>query len=476
MIIPLITAPYLSRVIGAEGIGKYSYAYSIAYYFFIFIKLGLDNYGNRSIAKSAGIIELSRVFCSIYVMQLSLGVLVLAIYYLYSYFLASDKITALVMSMFVISGVLDVTWFFNGIEKFKFTVVRNTVVKIITTISIFCFIKSSDDIILYIAIMSVSFLMSQAITWPFVWKEITFVKPTVSDVLIHIKPNLILFVAVLAVSLYRYMDKIMLGAITGEYEVGIYDNSERLLQIPINFVNALGIVMIPKMSNIMHFSNDHYRIKKIIHLSEMFVCFLSTSISLGLIGICRYLVPLFYGYGFEGCISVLYILLPSSLFMAFANVIRTQYLIPMNKDNIYIRTIILGAIVNLVSNFWLIPIYGAKGAAVGTLLAEAAVCISQCVSVKKELPIKEYLLYSMPFLLAGLTMCGVLLYIPQRVNSLAGEMLIDIMIGAIIYLIVLMLILLAFRKKYRLLLESFWGEGKVVNFLQKHSVFRLIMQ
>ena len=311
LIIPLITAPYLSRVIGAEGIGKYSYAYSTAYYFFILIKLGLDNYGNRCIAKCSNKEERSKTFFSIYSFQLITGILIISLYFVYSFTLALDKKAALYMIPYVVSGIFDITWFFNGIEKFKLTVVRNTMVKIVTTISIFLFVKSATDVFVYIRIMALGFLASQLIMWPFVKNETIFVKPSIPDILKHIKPNLILFIAVAAVSLYRYMDKIMLGAVINEYEVGIYENSERILQIPINFVNALGIVMIPRMSKAINEPNNKETIKNVILLSEVFVCFLSTSIGLGILGISNVLIPMFYGKGFERCVDVLYILLPS---------------------------------------------------------------------------------------------------------------------------------------------------------------------
>lgn len=251
ILIPLITAPYLSRVIGADGIGKYTYAYSIAYYFYIFIKLGIDTYGNRTIAtKKHDRKELQSTFWEIYAMQLLCGVFVVVLYIIYVVLSAKDVFAAWGLLLFVLSGMLDINWFFNGLEKFKLTALRNSFVKIIATICIFIFVKNSTDIYAYIIIMSISFLISQIIIWPFVFKEISFEPVPISRIIPHFKPNALLFIAILAISLYRYMDKVMIGSFINEAEVGYYESADKLMQIPVSFVNALGIVMLPKMSAI----------------------------------------------------------------------------------------------------------------------------------------------------------------------------------------------------------------------------------
>ena len=455
LIIPLITAPYLARIIGAEGVGKYSYAYSIAYFFYIFIKLGLDNYGNRTIAANRDNGEkLSHTFWSIYFMQLLFGIIFISLYVVYIFFMAKDTVAAAMLLMYVISGMLDITWYLNGVEKFKLTVTRNTIIKVLATVLIFAMVKSRDDIYVYIFIMSLSFLLSQIVVWPFIKKEITFVKVVFTDVTVHIKSNLVLFIAVLAVSLYRYMDKIMLGTIINEHEVGIYENSEKLMQIPINFVNALGIVMLPRMSYIFSNNGKSNETDNIILVSEIFASFLSSSLCLGIMGIASELVPVFYGSGYSDCITILYILMPSCLFMAFANVLRTQFLIPLKKDRIYIRAIVIGALVNLIINSFLIPNLGASGAAIGTLIAEILVCIIQAFSVRKELPIIRFLNYSMPFLMAGFLMLVGLCFIPNITGNNILNLIIKITEGAGIYIIVLTLFLWVFRKPYKVLLDS----------------------
>ena len=178
LIIPLITAPYISRVIGAEGQGIYSYTYSIAQYFVLFAMLGLNNYGNRTIAKIRDDKEkLSKEFWSIYGLQIITTTIMLILYITYIIFWDSSyKLYNTIQLVYVFSAMFDINWFFFGMEKFKLTVIRNTIIKILSACSIFMFVKSKNDLVLYMLIMVGASLISQLSLWTFLRKYIFFVK------------------------------------------------------------------------------------------------------------------------------------------------------------------------------------------------------------------------------------------------------------------------------------------------------------
>lgn len=434
IILPLITTPYISRVLGPDRIGIYSYSYSVAYYFVLFIMLGLNNYGNRTIAMVRDDKEkLSKTFIGIYAMQLLTSVVVVFVYIVYSMSLSNSPMTW-IMLMYVISAALDINWLFFGLEEFKLTVIRNTIIKILTTLCIFIFVKTPDDVYLYGMIMTFGMLLSQIVMWTFVKRYISFVRIGINDVIKHIKPNLILFIPVIAISLYKQMDKIMLGMMSNMTQVGFYESSEKVINIPMALINSLGTVMLPKMSNMMA-NKQNNKAKKYLLVSILFAMFLSTSMGFGIMGVSDLFVPLFYGEGYEQCITLFQILLPSCMFLAFANVIRTQYLIPHQEDNIYIKSVFLGAIVNLIVNALLIPEYQSTGAAVGTLLAEASVCIYQVVGVRKELPVKRYIKLAVPFVCIGIVMYTVLMFISLPVDNLFIQLIVKILLGGIIYIV-----------------------------------------
>lgn len=445
LLIPIITTPYISRVLGATNIGVYSFNNSIAYYFVIFTMLGLNNYGNREIAKSKGNKEkLSSVFWNIYSMQVGCGVIVNICYAIYVFFIAENKTIAFILWIYVVSASFDINWFFFGLEKFKLTVTRNIIVKICTTVSVFLFVKTSDDVGLYCLVLSLGYFVSHLALWPFVSKEVIFSKIEWNKIREHIKPNLFLFITVLAVSLFKIMDKIMLGIITTEEEVGFYESSERIIQIPIAFITSLGTVMLPRMSSLI--ANNRKEGNMLTYKSIIFAMFLSSSISFGLMGISREFVPMFYGPGYDTCVYLFWILLPSSLFMAFANVIRTQYLIPIGNDKIYVISAILGAVFNLTINFLLIPILGAIGASIGTLISELVVCVYQSFMSRKGIPIKKYIVDAIPFIASGVVMFFILICIEFE-TSLILNVILKVCIGVMIYFVSLLLLLSFTNKK-----------------------------
>lgn len=434
IILPLITTPYIARKLGAEKIGYFSYSYSIAYYFVMAIMLGLNNYGNRTIAKiRENKEELSKTFCEIYMMQLSISVFIVMIYILYGIFFSNTLMTWMLL-IYILSAVVDINWFYFGIEKFKLTVIRNSLIKIFTTLMIFLFVKTDADVYKYALITVFGIFCSNIILFKFLKKYVYIVKVDFKGIKKHIKPNLLLFIPIVAISLYKMMDKIMLGALSNMKEVGFYENSEKVTQVPMAIINSLGTVMLPKMSNLVA-KKELDKTKIYIEKSIIFAMFLASSVCFGVIGVSKEFVPWYYGDGYEKCIILFEILMPSCIFLALANVIRTQYLIPYNEDKIYISSIVLGAIINLIINFILIPKLAATGAAIGTLFAEIIVCLSQIYLVRKKIEdLRRYLLKSVPFILFGIIMMFSLLKIHLNFINVFVSMTLKIVIGAIIYM------------------------------------------
>ena len=434
LIIPLITAPYLARVVGVKGVGIYSYTYSIVNYFMLLTLLGVNNYGNRSIAKARdNKVKLSKTFWSIYSLQLLMGIIMIIVYFIYiTLFGIKYKTIATIQSIFIVSAMLDINWLFFGLEEFKKTITRNTIIKVGTIILIFVLVKSSNDLWKYTTIMSSMTLIGQLVLWSFIKKRIKFVKIKWEDIKQHIKPNLVLFIPVIAVSIYKIMDKIMLGSLTIVSEVGFYENAEKIINVPLALITALGTVMLPKMSNLIA-KGDKKQSEKYISKSTKFVMFLSFAMCTGLIGVGYHFAPFFFGREFQKTgilIMMLSITLP---FLSFANVLRTQYLIPREKDKIYIKSVFLGAITNLIMNFIFIPLYDSVGACIGTIAAEFAVMFYQAMAIRKELPIKKYIIKDIPFLIKSLIMLAIIYPFNYLHISSIVRLIIQVGLGCIVY-------------------------------------------
>lgn len=437
MILPLITTPYISRVIGPEGVGVQSYTYSISSYFVLFAALGIKNHGNRSIAMVRDNQEkLNRTFSSIYGIQVIMSLIMIILYFLYIIFIAKDnKIIFIIQAIYIIAALLDINWFFFGMEQFKLTVLRNTIIKLISVISIFIFVKDFSDLYLYSLILALSNIISQIVLWSYLKRYVKFVRVRKEEILKNFKPMLILFIPVIAVSIYKIMDKIMVGSMSSMIEVGFYENSEKIINIPMGLTAALGTVMLPKMSNLYANGKDSEG-SKYIGLSLEFVMFLSWGAVFGLLGVSPILIPIFLGDKFVQCIQVVSILAITIVFVSWANVIRTQYLIPKKRDKVYIVSTILGAIVNLLINLLLIKRYGAMGAAFGTIFAEGAVAIYQSFMIKKELHIKSYLIKTLFYIIPGVIMYGVIRIIGKIMGQSILTALIQVIIGGSIYCII----------------------------------------
>ena len=256
-VLPFLTIPYVSRVLGAEDIGVYSYTYSIVHYFIIFAMMGLANYGNRTIAKvKDDKRKLAVTFKEIYYMQLLSSITMTLLYVAYLIiFDNTNQTIAIIQILHLISCIFDISWFFFGMEKFRLTTSINGVIKLLSLISIFIFIRNPGDLLPYTIILSGSTLISQVALWMFMPKDILKTKIKFSGIKKHIIPNLRLFLTTIGVMLFKIMDKTMLGIFSGMEEVGYYENAEKISQAPTTVLTALGVVMLPRMSNLYQ-NND----------------------------------------------------------------------------------------------------------------------------------------------------------------------------------------------------------------------------
>lgn len=455
IILPLITAPYVSRVLGSHNVGVYSYTQAFANYFYLFTMLGVNNYGNRTIAAVRDDqYKLSKTFWEIFSFQFLLGLIISFGYFIYClYFIRTDKIIYLMQFFYVVSGVFDVNWLCFGLEKFKFTTIRSTTIRIGIAVSTFMFVKSQNDLAVYTFILSGGNLLAVIAIWPFIKKHVDFVRPTIKGILIHLKPNLLLFWPVIAVSLYNIMDKLMLGAMSTKEEVGFYTYAERITQIPNTLILALDSVIMPRMSNLLAKKNSDTAFFLMDNVM-MFAMLMAAAMSFGLAAIGPYFAPWFYGQEFVRCGLFIVMLSPIIIFKGWAGALRTQYLIPAKKDRIYIISLTSGAIVNLIINFILIPKIEGIGAVIGTVVAELTVCIIQFFMVRKEIHVVEYVKNGLNFCLIGFIMYVVIYRIVNVFDQPVITMMVQIILGCIIYMFLAIIYMIKIKKNPTLVNEA----------------------
>ncbi|OCA99777.1 flippase [Clostridium beijerinckii] len=413
IILPLITSPYISRTLGSAGFGVYSYTYSVANCFGLVGMLGITNYGNRTIAAvQENRNQRSKVFWNIWALQVMMSTIVFIFYWVYviAFCVEEYRLVSYIQIIAVLCSMVDINWFFFGMEKFKLTVIRNVIIKLISVILIFTFVKSSSDVWLYALIIVGGLFVTNLAIWPFLRDEVDFVKPVFKEMCSHFAPIVVLFIPVIAVSLYKLMDKVLLGMLSSMNQAGFYENTEKIINIPMGLITALGTVMLPRMSYL--FANgERKETERYIFISIEFVFFMASAFAFGIAGVANEFAPIFFGEEFIEVGNLIMVISPTVIFVSLANVIRTQYLIPLHYDKAYIISVWVGAIVNLIINVTLIPQMGAMGAVVGTVLAEASVMGYQTWYIRKEIKIREYAFRGWYYIFAGAIMFIVVRFI-----------------------------------------------------------------
>lgn len=446
-IIPLITAPYLARILGVDGVGQYTFYYSKVYFFSMFVLLGTSNYGNRSIARCLGDKKkIETVFNEIFTLQFICGVIVTLSFFIYLYFVCPEPRFCICFLPFILSSMFDVNWFFFGQENFKIVVFRNMAIKVVTTCLIFIFVRSKDDLVIYVLIMSLGYLLSQLIVWQLIIRMYTYHFPGIKRVFVHLKPNLILFIPFISVSIYRYMDKIMVGEITTISEVGYYENAEKIVSILMSFITAIGTVMLPRMSA-LYAENNQVEIKNMLNKTTAFMSFMASVVAFGIASISERLVLWYYGDEFIGSILILKLLCITIPFICYANIIRMQILIPKGLDRAYVLSTIFGAAINLLFNLFMIPRLGGIGAAIGTVIAEFSVMIYQLVAIRKmekSIECKRLIVF---FWLNGFIMYMVVSAIGLKFPNGFLYMLIQVIVGFAVYLLGIVVYSIVFKDK-----------------------------
>lgn len=440
IIVPLITTPYVSRVLGATGVGTYSYTNSITQYFILFGAIGLNLYGQREIAyKQNNKKEYSQKFWEIFCLKcLTLS---LSIIFFYVMAISYRKYSSifLIQIIDIISSIFDISWFFQGIEDFKKIVIRNFIVKISGVICIFIFIKSSNDLWLYVLCYSLTIFLGNISMWIYIPKLIQKISFRTLNLKEHIKPALMLFIPQIAVSLYTLLDKTMIGILTNnEAEVAFYEQSQKIVKIALTIVTSLGTVMLPRIANVFA-SKDYQKIHLYMKSTFKFVFVLGLPITFGIIGITENFVPWFFGDGYDKVVLNMIIISPIIFIIGMSNVIGTQYLLPTNRQKQYTISVICGSITNFFLNLILIPYFLSYGAAVATVIAELLVTSIQMYFVRNDFQLISIFADGLRYLLYSIIMGAVVYFAGTLMSSTVITTFIQCSMGVIVYMLLLII-------------------------------------
>ncbi len=441
LILPLITTPYISRILGAENIGIFSYTTSITAYFILFGSLGIAKYGQREIAYLQGDSnKYSRTFWEIAIVRFITMAISMIIFYFSFVTNEQYQIYYTILLLELFASCLDISWFFQGLEEFKKTVLRNLIVKFISVISIFIFVKTSNDLHVYIWIYVLSIVIGNISLWTYLPKYLKKVDFKKLNILQHIKPTIALFIPQIAIQIYTVLDKVMIGTIiTNKSEVGYYEQSQRVMKILLAIVTSLGTVMIPRMAN-TYINGNRVQLKEYLKRSFSYVYLLAFPMIFGIICVSKYFVPVFFGPNYDKVILLMGVISPIILIIGLSNVIGSQYLLPTKRQKEFTISVITGAIVNFIINMLLIRRFASVGACIGTVIAETTVTCVQLYFVRKEFNIKEIFKSAKNYVLSSLIMFVVCIIIGQLVHNNMYSTILQVAIGAFVYGVCLLIL------------------------------------
>ena len=442
LITPLITTPYISRVLQPDGIGTYSFAFSVVMYFSFFTSMGTAAYGQREVSYlQDNRKERTRIFWNIKCLTL-INVIIFMTAYIILVLIYAGENTGIyiVLSAYILNHLFDLSWLFSGMEEFRQMVIVNIAVRILDIAFTFTFVRHKSDLLIHIGGVVFFNFIAAALLWIYLPNFVD--KPEIKSLrpFNDIKIMIALFIPAVAALVYSVLDKTMIGIITGEAsENGYYEQAMKIVRLSSMLIVSIVSVMMPRIAYLFG-KKDHEQILSYMYASYKLAWLAGIPLCLGLISISDNFVPWFFGSGFEKVSGLLK--LSSFLIVASGlnNLTGAQYLIPTKRENTFTFTLITGAAVNFMLNIILIRMFKSYGAVIASVIAESVIAITQLYIVRDELSIKNIFFSGKNYFVSGIIMLIILRYMNSYLYPSMFNTFIMILTGAFVYVIMLLIL------------------------------------
>lgn len=462
VVLPIFTAPYVSRVLMADGVGVSSYTNSLVSYFTLAAGLGTIAYGTMMISKQRNDKRLfSKTFWEIELLTVFSSTICLLVWILLASLYGEYRIYLLVLSFNIIAVIFDISWLYSGLEKFHYKISVNFLFKIICISCIFIFVKTPDDLILYIIINSLSILLGNISMWVFLPKVICKTSIEINNLPKHFKQTLIFFAPAIATSIYTVLDKTLIGILIpgtrtiidsqgnevikkiSELENGYYEQATKLVNVikSISFVGIMG-VMTSRASYLFE-QKETREVKNLLNVTLNITSFLTIGAGFGIAAIAMTLIPTFFGDGYESTVGIIYILCSIPFIISISNVLGGMYYTPSGRRKQSSLYLIIGACVNLLLNIPLILLLRARGAAIASIIAELLISLLYLYHCNSFLTLKEVAFVIWKKVISGVIMFLFVFLFTYFLGPIFNKyllILLQIIIGIAIYCLVLIIL------------------------------------
>lgn len=439
--LPLISMPYVSRVLGSAQIGRFSFDNAMVSYFTIVAVLGSSTYGQRVIAFYKGDkSELSATFWNTFFFRFITSAVALAAYFLYLSLFRGFTLLNVMVALNIFNVAIDITWFFQGIENFKSTVIRGLFIKILAFALTFILIRTQNDVWIYALITCGSTVLGNAFLWLGIHKLVT--RPKKVRPFNNFKDVFLMFLPTVASQVYLVLDKTMIGWIAqSDYANGCYEQAEKIVRAALLAVTAVCTVTLSRVAN-LHGQGRGEEAKAYVYQSYRLVWAMALPIMFGFCSVARLFIPLYLGEGYDMAVTLFMIFSLLLVFVGLASVTGLSYLVPTKQQNVYTVSVAVSAGVNLILNIFLIKRFSAYGAAVASVTAE---CVGACIQIgycvaKKQLSLKKILLPAGNYLLSAVVMTIAVLAVQYYIENGTVAFIASVACGVVVYGLMLMLL------------------------------------
>ncbi len=380
MVFPLITHPYVARVLGPAGTGRTTFAVSVVSYFIMLAMLGIPTYGIRACAQVRDDKEkLSKTVQELMIVNIAMA---LACYVLLAICVAligrfrEVRVLIWVSSTGILLNAVGVNWFYSAIEDYAYITVRSIAFKVLSIVVMFLFVRSPEDVVWYAVVTLIASYGSYILNFFRLRRFITFRRFEHYSFLPHVKVSLVFFAMAVATTVYTNLDVVMLGLLTSDAEVGYYNAAVRVKSILVSLVTSLGAVLLPRLSYYVE-KGARAEFSAMLRKAVGFVLYAAVPLTAFFMLTAEETVLILSGGEFRPAIPAMRIIMPTVLFIGLTNILGMQIMVPNGQEKKVTLSVTVGGVVDLVLNAALIPRLGASGAALGTLVAELAVLIVQ---------------------------------------------------------------------------------------------------
>ena len=448
---PVILTPYVSRVLGADGVGTVSFAESVVSYFVLFATFGIATFGQREVSYVQDDVEKrSRVFWNTKLLQVITSGTALLLYGLLALVIGRtgrNMVLYLVYSINIFTVLFDVSWFYQGIERFDKICIRNIIFQTLSIVYVFLFVKGKGDAAKYVFGITFFILVSNLSLWLELPKYVQRVGVSSLQAFRDLRVVASLFLPSIAIQIYTILDRTMLGVIArNDFENGYYSQAMLVPRGLLVIVNALGTVVAPKIAYAFE-KKDTTEVRELLYGVYRMVWFLAIPFWLGLTLVSDYFVPWFYGPGFEKIILLLKVAAPIIVLIGINSTTALEYLVPTRRQNVFSRALLIGAGTNFCLNLVFIYYFQSVGAAVASVIAEFVINVVELYVMRKEISLKRIFAEGSNYFLAGAVMAGVLLLVRFWQVQVYGVLpatiphtVLFVLIGAAVYFVSLLLL------------------------------------